>query len=191
MARVSATQRRRDLIDAAKALILEEGPHAVTARKITDRAGASLAALHYAFRDLDELLHQAHIEVLQGLFDGIFERVRTDQGLRVFIEDVLHSFWRFLRTDEANALAFFETFVSLMRPHRALGTVEVGQQRLVELMTEAQQHNPEPSRTPIPQLAALVLMAGDGLSLIHLGRRDEAATARELTHLIDAIQHLV
>jgi hypothetical protein len=34
-------------------------------------------------------------------------------------------------------------------------------------------------------------MAGDGLSLIHLGRRDEAATARELTHLIDAIQHLV
>ena len=41
MARVSAAQRRRDLIEAAKVLILEEGPQSVTARKITERAGAS------------------------------------------------------------------------------------------------------------------------------------------------------
>jgi AcrR family transcriptional regulator len=191
MARVSSTQRCRDLIEAAKALILEEGPQAVTARKITERAGASLAAVHYAFRDMDELLHLAHIEVLQGLFDGIFQSVRTDKGLRVLIEDFMHSFWRFLRTDEANALAFFETFISLMRPHRAAGTVDVGQQRLLELMTAAQKHDAEPSRTPIPQLAVLILMAGDGLSLIHLARRDDAATAQELTHLIDALQHLV
>lgn len=191
MARVSATQRRRDLIDAAAALILEEGPHAVTARKVTERAGASLAAVHYAFRDMDELLNLANLEVLESVFDRTLGGVRTDKGIAVFIEDFLHSFWRFLRTNEDEALAFFETFVALMRPRRAAGAVDVGEQRLVEMMTKAQGHDATPCRTPIPQLAALVLMAGDGLSLIHLARRDDARTAAELTHLIDALQHLV
>lgn len=191
MARVSAAQRRRDLIDAAATLILEEGPHAVTARKVTERAGSSLAAVHYAFRDMDELLHLANLEVLEGLFDRTLRGVRTDMGVAVFIEDFMHSFWRFLRTSDDEALAFFETFVALMRPRRAAGAVDVGRQRLVEMMTEAQRHDAEQCRTPIPALAALILMAGDGLSLIHLARRDDTATAQELTHLIDALQHLV
>lgn len=191
MARVSASQRRRDLIDAAAALILQEGPHAVTARKVTERAGASLAAVHYAFRDMDELLNLANLQVLERVFDRTLEGVRTDKGVAVFIEDFLHSFWRFLHTGDDEALAFFETFVALMRPRRAGGAVDVGEQRLVEMMTEAQRHDPEPCRTPITQLASLILMAGDGLALIHLARRDDARTAQELTHLIDALQHLV
>lgn len=191
MTRVSAEQRRRDLIDAAAALIRQHGPQAVTARKVTERAGASLAAVHYAFRDMDELLHLANLEVLESVFERVSDGVRTDQGVAVFIEDFMHSYWHFLRTRDDEALAFFETFVGLMRPRRAAGAVDMGQQRLVDMMTEAQSHDPRTCKTPIPQLVNLILMAGDGLALIHLARRDDAATANELTHLIDALLHLV
>jgi AcrR family transcriptional regulator len=191
MARVSAVQRRRDLTDAAVTLILEEGPRALSARRIADRAGAPLGAVHYAFRDLDELIHRANVEVLDRLARAVVQGVRTDQGLKVFIEDFLHGFWRYLRNNDTEALAFFETFIALMRSHTAAGAVDTAERRLVTLMTEAQRHDTRPSRTPLPQLAVLLTMAVDGLSLIHLARRDEARTIEELTHLIDAYQHLV
>jgi TetR/AcrR family transcriptional regulator, regulator of biofilm formation and stress response len=191
VARVSAVQRRRELTDAAVALILEEGPHAVTARKIAERAGASLASVHYSFRDMDELMHAANIEVLDRASRTLVGGVRSDGGVRVLIEELLQWFWHYLRTRDDETLAFFETVIALMRPQRAAGAWDTFQHLLVELMSEAQRHDPRPPRTPLPQLALLLIMAVDGLALFHLACHDDTRTTQELTLLVDALQHLV
>lgn len=48
-------RRRTALVEAAASLILEVGPAAVTHRQVAGRAGASLSATTYYFRDLEEL----------------------------------------------------------------------------------------------------------------------------------------
>ncbi|PYF99578.1 transcriptional regulator, TetR family [Georgenia satyanarayanai] len=48
-------RRRAELVEAAGSLILEQGPAQVTHRRVAARAGASLSATTYYFRDLEEL----------------------------------------------------------------------------------------------------------------------------------------
>jgi hypothetical protein len=71
-------------------------------------------------------------------------------------------------------------------PQTAAGMVETAEQHLVKLMTEAERQDPAPSRTPLPQFAVLLTMVVDGLSPIHLTRRDESRAAQGWTHVIDA-----
>ncbi|MDO5710582.1 MAG: TetR family transcriptional regulator [Micrococcales bacterium] len=52
-------QRRRDITDAAAALLLESGPTAVSHRAVARRAGCSLSATTYYFKGLDDLLQAA------------------------------------------------------------------------------------------------------------------------------------
>lgn len=191
MARVSAEQRRRELTAATVSLIYEEGPSAVTARKVADRAGAALSSVHYAFRDMDELMHAANGVVLTGLLRSVGRELRTDGGLRTLIEDLLRGYWRYLRTNEQEALAFFETFIALMRPGTAHTAVSTAQEQLVGLLSEAERHDTRPARIPLEQLAILLTMTVDGLSLIHLARRDQEQTQYEVEQLISALQHLV
>ena len=51
--------RRQAIIEAAAAIIREEGPSAVSHRAVARRAGCSLSATTYYFKGLDDLLYQA------------------------------------------------------------------------------------------------------------------------------------
>lgn len=190
MTRVSAEQRRRELTDAAVSLIYEEGPTAVTARRIAARAGASLSSVHYAFRDMDELMEAANRVVLANMARSVGAELRTDRGVRGFIEDLLRGYWHYLKTNEQEALAFFETFIALMRPGSAHTPVTAAREQLVALLSEAQRHDPRQARVPLEQLAILLTMTVDGISLIHLARDDKSQTEREVDQMIDALQCL-
>lgn len=191
MARVSVDQRRNDLTAAAVSLIREEGPSSVTARRVADRAGATLSAVHYAFRDMDELMHAANRVVLTSMARKVGEGLRTDRGLRAFVEDFLRGYWRYLNANEQEALAFFETFVALMRPGTAHTAVDAARRQLVALLSEAQRHDPSPVRIPLAQLAILLTMTIDGISLIHLARGEPDQTEQDVARLISALQYLV
>ena len=51
--------RRQTIIEAAAAIIREEGPAEVSHRAVARRAGCSLSATTYYFKGLDDLLYQA------------------------------------------------------------------------------------------------------------------------------------
>ncbi|MGQ0845406.1 MAG: TetR/AcrR family transcriptional regulator [Sporichthyaceae bacterium] len=190
MPRVSAEQRRLDFVAVALDLLVEEGPAAITARRIADRAGASLGTVHYAFRDMDEL-HQLAAAELLGRVNVALAAVRTDAGVAVAVEDVLTAWWRWVRGSEGAALAFAETLVALIRSGNSAGTSGAAHSLVLELLRRAAEHDTEPSRIPLPQLANLILMAADGLGLVHLARGDSRQTARDLKAMIAALQSLV
>ncbi|MBW8783988.1 MAG: TetR/AcrR family transcriptional regulator [Novosphingobium sp.] len=50
------TKSRRLLIEAAEALLEEEGQYAISARRIAERAGIKPQLVHYYFRTMDDLL---------------------------------------------------------------------------------------------------------------------------------------
>lgn len=62
--RSKGTRRRRDIIEAAAAILREKGPAGVSHRTVAARAGCSLSATTYYFTGLDELLAEAgHINI--------------------------------------------------------------------------------------------------------------------------------
>ena len=66
--RADNADTRSVLLDAAEALLLEEGYAAVTSRRVGERAGANSALIHYYFESMD------------GLFVELFRR-GAERGL--------------------------------------------------------------------------------------------------------------
>lgn len=190
MPRVSTQQRRRDLVAAALDLLVEEGAAALTARRIAERAGAPLGTVHYAFRDLDELHQLAAAELLNQVNTAL-AGVRTEAGVRVAVEDLLTAWWRWVRESEGAALAFAETLVALIRSGTAAATWAAAHALVLALLARAAEHDAQPSRIPLPQLANLVLMTADGLGLVHLARGEARQTPRDLKAMITALQSLI
>lgn len=52
-------RRRADIVEAAAALLSEQGPAAITHRAVSERSGCSLSATTYYFDGIDELMAEA------------------------------------------------------------------------------------------------------------------------------------
>lgn len=61
---------RQDILDAAGQLLLEEGPHALSMRRLAERIGASTIVLYTHFRDKPA--------IVDALFRDGFERLQAD-----------------------------------------------------------------------------------------------------------------
>jgi AcrR family transcriptional regulator len=58
------------LVEAADNILLEEGAHAISARRVAERAGLKPQLVHYYFKSMDDLL----IAVFRGAQDGYMQR---------------------------------------------------------------------------------------------------------------------
>lgn len=53
---------RKNILDKASALLMEEGPHALSMRKLSERVGASTIVLYTYFKDKQEILNELYLE---------------------------------------------------------------------------------------------------------------------------------
>jgi AcrR family transcriptional regulator len=80
----TSTQSRRDLITAAAELLEHEGAHAISARRVADRAGLKPQLVHYYFRTMEDLLiavFDAATEQYFGLHDAAIRSARPLSAL--------------------------------------------------------------------------------------------------------------
>jgi len=73
-----ASQRRRQIIAAARECITEEGVEKLTLRKVGDRAGVSHATIAYYFHSRRELIDSALVEMSADFLTGLQHRRRTN-----------------------------------------------------------------------------------------------------------------
>jgi len=74
--RVTAQDRRQQLIDAAIRVAEREGIAATTTRRIAAEAGARLATVHYCFRSKQELLEGVLSAIITELSEAARGHVR-------------------------------------------------------------------------------------------------------------------
>ena len=103
-------KNRGVLLDAAEALMLEDGYAAVTSRRVADRAGLKPQLVHYYFRTMDEL------------FIEVFRRM-SKQGLEAHAEALeseqpLWALWEFGLDPQASRLT--TEFMGLANHRKAL-----------------------------------------------------------------------
>lgn len=100
-------KNRTVLLDAAEALMLEEGYAAVTSRRVATAAGLKPQLVHYYFRDMD------------SLFLALFQR-RAEEGLArqaslLASDRPLHALWEF---SSDNTSAAFTMEMAALGNHR-------------------------------------------------------------------------
>lgn len=76
-------ERRTKIVEAAIAIIAEQGLHAVTAREVAKRAGVGDSAPSYFFATIDDLIVEAFRSTIGAMVEGLaeLEREVRDQVL--------------------------------------------------------------------------------------------------------------
>jgi AcrR family transcriptional regulator len=191
MARISSTDRRRALIDAALRVIGRDGVHAATTRAIVAEAEMSLASFHYVFRSRDDMMRAlvaSLIETqtlaalasltessdirralragLQAYFDVLTANPQHEQAL---IELVLHS----LRTDDLADLPRlqYENY------HRAVADLLVLAASRANIFWTL----------PVADIARTIVTITDGVTLAWLADRETEASGRVLDFAADSL----
>lgn len=103
-------KNRTVLLDAAEALMREEGYAAVTSRRVADKAGLKPQLVHYYFRTMDELFLE--------LFRRRAEQMQHYQQLALQSEQPLWALWE-LNTDPAGTGMTME-FIALANHRKTL-----------------------------------------------------------------------
>jgi AcrR family transcriptional regulator len=109
----SATRAR--LLDAAQALMLEEGYAAVTSRRVAAKAGLKPQLVHYYFRTMDDLFLAL---VRRGAEQNLERQARALESAQP-----LHALWEF-SNDAAGTTAAME--LSALANHRKVIRAELG-----------------------------------------------------------------
>ena len=150
----SDSKTRAQLVDAAEALLLEEGYAAVTSRRVAAKAGLKPQLVHYYFRTMDDL----YLEVL---------RRQADHNLAQFEQAIaadgsLRNLWR-LNADPRGA-AFTIEFVALANHRKAIRAeiaryAERFRAAQIDAITAALAAQGVPE-AQLPPTVALLLMTG-------------------------------
>jgi AcrR family transcriptional regulator len=165
------SKTRAQLLDAAEALMIEEGYAAVSSRRVAGRAGLKPQLVHYYFRGMDDL------------FLALFRR-RTDEALERHAEALageapLQAMWELSRDPEGTAIIIE---FSALANHRKVIAAEITRygDRLREMQVEAltrllTAHGVDAARLPPVTLAVIIaavslflrLEDGVGMSMGH------------------------
>jgi TetR/AcrR family transcriptional regulator len=104
------SKTRAQLVDAAEALLVEEGYAAVTSRRVASRAGLKPQLVHYYFRTMDDLYLEVFRRRAEQNFDRFTEAMAADGSLRALWE---------LNADP-RGVAFTLEFVALANHRKAI-----------------------------------------------------------------------
>ncbi|CAM3803613.1 TetR/AcrR family transcriptional regulator [Tsukamurella ocularis] len=121
MARISAVERRQELIDAAVLVIAENGVDGATTRRIADRAGAPLATLHYCFAS-KEMLFGAVYEHIAGRYRDVLTESDVHGDVATTARGLMRGLLQWYVDNPETASAIFELISWAQRQDAAKAT---------------------------------------------------------------------
>jgi TetR/AcrR family transcriptional regulator, regulator of biofilm formation and stress response len=190
--RRSVDERRIQLIDAAVAILAEEGLGRATTRNITDRAGLALGAFHYAFSSKDELLAAVMERIAAATEEALEEALAAPGGTNA-VGRLLDGFWRFIDAEPQMQLAKAELTVHALRDPAMRPLAEAQYQRYSTAIERLLARAPELANAPseCESMARYLVATLDGLVMQRLIQGDPAAARDRLTLHQRALDHVV
>lgn len=194
MARMSPAQRRELLVQAAVRVIARDGVSAATTRAIVAEADMSLASFHYAFASHDEMMRGVIEFVVGSQREAALGAIVPGDDIRTLLGTSLMTFLDQLVGDPRWELALLELAQYALRTPGLDDLVrqQWGAYRaVIEHVLVAGAAMAEVRWTmPVPDVARLVLIVTDGVTLAWLADRDTDAARRALEHAADAFASL-
>jgi AcrR family transcriptional regulator len=105
------SKTRARLLDAAEALLVEEGYASVTSRRVAAKAGLKPQLVHYYFRTMDDLFLEVFRRAAEVNLARFEKAIAADSSLR--------NLWRF--NADTSGAAFMTEFVALAHHRKSIG----------------------------------------------------------------------
>jgi AcrR family transcriptional regulator len=192
--RIPADQRRALLVQAALRVIAARGVSAATTRAIVAEAGMSLASFHYAFRSHDAMMRELIAHVVDGESTAAFAALRPGDDIHTSLRGALGAFLDYIVADPWHEQVMQELLQYAMRTP-GLDTLareqyEAYHAAASELLVEGAAAAGVEWTLPVADVARVVVMVTDGVTLAYLADRDAAAAARVLDFAAAALAAL-
>lgn len=188
--RVSAEERKEQLIAATVELMRREGVQSVTIRAIAKEANAPLATAHYCFSNKEELMDAAAEAWFKNL--SRFSRdVPVDLGLRKAVERVAEGYWRALEEEPASILSEIELILWATRNAAvsplAAKIYPAYEVELGSIFSAAAQSNGDHCLIDFPTLVRIFLMIYDGAAIQYMTDPKATNHRAQFFMMIDAL----
>jgi AcrR family transcriptional regulator len=197
MTRIAATDRRAALIQAALRVVAERGVQAATTRAIVAEAGMSLASFHYVFTSRDELMSELVAYVVAQQERALAPVLTPDQGpvdLRDAVRAGLQTYFDVVKSDPQREKAMFElTHYAMRSPGlEHLARLQYGSYYALaeNALAVASELTGAAWDRPLHDIATLLVVLTDGLTISWLVNRDDAAAESMLDFAADAVARL-
>ena len=196
MARSPAEERRLQFVEAAARVIAAEGLPAATTRRIAAEADAPLAALHYCFRNKDELLTEVYHFLSRDYAKSLPPIEDIERGLAHAIRLHARRIWRRMLERPHEQVTTFELLLRRFReaPAQQGDALELNRSMYagwvsstVELFTTAAERGGQEPPENLELIARLFVSGIDGISMQHLADPDEERSWALVELLADAL----
>ena len=195
MARLSVDERREQFVRAAITVMSREGLDRATTRRIAEVAGAPQAALHYAFRDKEELLVAVVGEVTGEVERILRAAVVPADGLEAAVRSASSAFWQHVIGDDGLQLMQYELSIHCRRTPGLEWLAEWQYNRYVmvaqDVFQAAADADPAVSGVDVATLSRFIVAATDGLILQYEVHHDRALAQRDSELTVRAAMLLV
>ncbi|WP_229276395.1 TetR/AcrR family transcriptional regulator [Agromyces kandeliae] len=191
---MSAAERRPALIEAGLRVIARAGISGASTRAIVAEAGMSLASFHYAFESREAFLDELTATVVVRETQAVLPLPEVDGDLRDVIEAGFLRYLEHLRADPAHEQAMLElTQHALREPERH--PLAVAQYRRYadfaeEALTLAAERAGVSWRSPVSEVAGVLVAFSDGITLNWLVHRDDHAARAAARAAADALSRM-
>ncbi len=166
--RVSAEDRKEQLIAATVELMRREGVQSVTIRAIAKEANAPLATAHYCFSNKEELMDSAAEAWFKNL-SRFSSGAPIHLGLRKAVEQVAEGYWRALEEEPASILSEIELILWATRNAAvsplAAKIYPAYEVELGKIFSSAAHSGGDQCLIDFPALVRLFLMIYDGAAI--------------------------
>lgn len=191
MVRMSVQDRRVELVSAAFRVVAVKGVAAASVRAICHEAGMALASFHYAFESRDELMAELVSVVVDAERHALLPPLAPGETFRDTVRLGLDRYLQHLRSDPEREKAMLElTQYALRTP--ALEAVASKQYERYHalaqdaLATAADRWNMTWTE-PVVDVARILVVVTDGVTMSWLVTRDDRAAERALDFAADAV----
>ncbi|MEO8284243.1 MAG: TetR family transcriptional regulator [Pseudarthrobacter sp.] len=188
--RVSAEERKEQLIAATVELMRREGVQSVTIRAIAKEANAPLATAHYCFSNKEELMDAAAEAWFKNL-SRFSSDVPVHLGLRKAVEQVAEGYWRALEEEPASILSEIELILWATRNASvsplAAKIYPAYEVELGKIFSSAAQSSSDNCLIDFPTLVRIFLMIYDGAAIQYMTDPKATDHRAHFSMMIDAL----
>jgi AcrR family transcriptional regulator len=190
VAYLSAEERRRTIIDAAIEVIASEGLTRATTRRIAERANAPLGALHYCFRNKEELIQVVSDEGAEML-SAAFDEVDPKTGFEATLRESIAALWTWVEANVGLQLALIELAMFKIREADEDDLYRMwdrfGGDLLRDRLGRALETDPVDLQVPLDEIVRFINHRFDGLILEFAASGDVDACRRQTELLAEAM----
>lgn len=193
---VESAVRTKQVVAAARAVLVRDGVGGTTMRAVATEAGIPLGTLQYVFPSKKGLLRAVIEDVVEEIAELLRRSAVLDGGLEHAIRVGVRNFWSELVVGHRELqLVQYELVTHALRTPDLESLPPWQYERYTAVIADwcrqAAEHSGETSAIPFQRLARVLVAGLDGLILQHVVNPDVDRSAEDLDTIIETVVALV